>query len=249
MATEAQDAAQPAWVLHARPYRETSLLVEALTLHGGRLGFVARGVRGPRGHALRAALQPFQPLTLSLRGRGELATLAAAEVHDAALRLSGDSLLAAFYVNELVLRLLPRQLPSGEVFWRYALCLNALAEGSELAWTLRCFERDLLVLLGHAPSFEVDGIAGAAVDAQGWYRLEPERGLVPAPPGSAAAIPGRAFVALRGDQPPDAAVLREVRGVMRQLIAFQLGGRPLRTRRVLAELGAVRSAGPSPSEP
>ena len=61
---------QPAWILHARAYRETSLLVDALTLEGGRLAFIAKGVRGARAQGLRASLQPFQPLRLALTGRG-----------------------------------------------------------------------------------------------------------------------------------------------------------------------------------
>ncbi|HSM12246.1 MAG TPA: recombination protein O N-terminal domain-containing protein, partial [Lysobacter sp.] len=38
--------AQPAFVLHTRPWRETSMLVEVLSLENGRVGLIARGIRG-----------------------------------------------------------------------------------------------------------------------------------------------------------------------------------------------------------
>src|SRR6218665_1857097 len=103
--------AEPAFVLHARPWRETSLLVEVLTAEHGRVGLVARGVRGPKKHLLRAALQPLQHVRFDAVQRGELAQLHAVEAIDATPRLAGDAALAGFYVNELVLRLAPRHDP------------------------------------------------------------------------------------------------------------------------------------------
>ena len=102
---------EPAFVLHARPWRETSLLVEMLTEQYGRIGVLARGVSSPRSQALRAALQPLQWIRLTAVQRGELAQLRGAEAMDAAPRLTGDAMLAGFYINELVLRLAPRQDP------------------------------------------------------------------------------------------------------------------------------------------
>ena len=102
---------QPAYVLHARPYRETSLLLECLTREHGRLGVVARGVRGERARLRRAQLEPFQPLALGLLLRGEMATLTAVETVGAPQRLEGDAALAGLYLNELVVRLTGRQDP------------------------------------------------------------------------------------------------------------------------------------------
>ena len=100
--------AEPAFVLHARPWRETSLLVEVLSAEHGRLGLLARGVRGPRQQALRAALAPLQSIRFDAVQRGELARLTAAEAIDVAPRMQGDATLSAFYLNELTLRLAPR---------------------------------------------------------------------------------------------------------------------------------------------
>src|SRR5678810_607594 len=106
--------AEPAYVLHTRPCRESSLLVEVLSANHGRLGLLARGVQGPKRHVLRAALQPMQFIRLDAVQRGELAQLRNAEALDAMPSLPGEAMLAGFYVNELVLRLAPRQDPAPE---------------------------------------------------------------------------------------------------------------------------------------
>jgi len=230
---------QPAWILHARPYRETSLLLDALTLQQGRVGCVARGVRGARAQPLRAALQPLQPMTLRLRGSGELLMLVGADVHASALSLGPDALLSAFYVNELVLALLPRHEPMASLFWRYGECLNALAAGAALGWTLRCFERDLLAALGYALALEQEARSGHAIDAAAHYRYAPDRGALAVRSDVADAISGAALLALRGDVPPPPSLQTELRRLMREVIRWHLGGRELRSWRVIAELGSV----------
>src|SRR5579862_3562540 len=128
---------QPAYVLHSRPYRETSLLLECLTRDHGRLGVVARGVRRERARVQRAQLEPFQPLSLDLLLRGELATLQTAEHMSPPLRLMGDAGLAGLYLNELCVRLTGRQDPLPELFDAYARTLPRLAGSEPLAWSLR----------------------------------------------------------------------------------------------------------------
>jgi DNA repair protein RecO (recombination protein O) len=226
---------QPAYVLHARPYRETSLLLELLTAGQGRIGAIARGVRGARGQPLRAALQPLQPL----RGRGELPLLASAEVQGDAVALSGDALLAAFYLNELLVRLLPRADPMPSLFWRYAECLGELGSGEGLGWPLRRFERDLLQALGYALQLDVEADGETPVDPDGWYRYDPQQGPVLTRAGS-GAVPGAALLALAHDEPPTSGLLFPLRRLLRGLLAEQLGGRELRSWGLLAELGDGR---------
>ena len=225
---------QPAFVLHARPYRETSLLLELLTVHDGRVGAIARGVRGARGQPLRAALQPLQPLMVSLRGRGELPLLAMAEARGVASPLAGQGLLAAFYVNELLVRLLPRQDPQPTLFARYARLLDELAAGS-LGWTLRRFERDLLEALGYGLVLDHEADSTAPIDPQGWYRYDRERGAVPTGPGP-QAVPGAALRALADEAEPAAALLAPLRRLLRQQLADHLGSRPLHSWSLLEGL-------------
>lgn len=235
---------QPAYVLHARPWRETSLLVEVLSAEHGRMGLVARGVQGPRKHLLRAALQPLQHIRLDAVQRGELAQLAAAEALDAAPRLQGDAMLAAFYINELVLRLAPRLDPQPDLYRVYGRTRALLAQEASLAWTLRRFERDLLESLGSgldlsqdAEGGDIDPAARYVLDAeQGPRRLFSDRGR-----GERnAAATGSALLALGLDREPGAEDLASLRLALRNVLGHHLGGRGLKSWEMLGELGRLK---------
>ncbi len=231
----------PAYILHARPYRETSLLLEAFTRDHGRIGLVARGVRGTRGQSQRAVLQPMQPLLLSWGGRGELLRLNAAEPAGSAPLLAGDSLLAGFYLNELVLRLLPRGEPQPDLFWRYAECLGALGEpDAPMAWELRRFERDLLAATGYALELEAAGEGGETLDPGGRYRVDPMTGPYRVRDATAESVSGAALLALGEDRKPDAEGLRELRRLLREVLRHHLGGRELRSWQLLSDLAGAR---------
>jgi DNA repair protein RecO (recombination protein O) len=225
---------QPAYVLHARPYRETSLLLECLTRDHGRVGVVARGVRRERARLQRAQLEPFQPLALDLLLRGELATLRGAEPAGPPRRLVGDAGLAGLYINELVVRLTGRQDPLPDLFDAYARTLGRLAEATALAWQLRRFERDLLSAIGYALQLDAEADTGEPVAPEGWYRYEVEHGPVVAPARAPRAIRGSDLLDLAADRCPDVAGLAALRRLMRELIRFHLGGGELHAWRVLA---------------
>ncbi len=237
----------PAYILHARPYRETSLLLEAFTRDHGRIGVIARGVRGAKGQASRAVLQPAQPLLLAWSGRGELMRMTVAEPAGAALVLEGHALLSAFYLNELVLRLLPRGESDVALFWRYAECLGRLADGTLApGWELRRFERDLLAAAGYALDLGTEADGGQTLDPEARYRFDPVSGprQVREAATQAGTISGAALLALGEDRVPDATGLSELRRMMRDVLRHHLGGRELRSWQVLADLSAsVRGAG------
>lgn len=235
--------AEPAYVLHARPWRESSLLVEVLSEHHGRLGLVARGVQGPKRHVLRAALQPLQHIRLDAVQRGELAQLRTAEALDAAPQLHGDAALASFYLNELVLRLAPRSDPHPELYATYGETRARLGAGEPLAWTLRRFERDLLDALGFGIAFDLDG-DGVPIDPAARYRLDPEHGarrlLSDRGHGDrTSAATGRALLALAEDRMPAAEDLTGLRRALRSVLEHHLGGRGLKSWEMLAELGRL----------
>lgn len=225
---------QPAYVLHARPYRETSLLLECLTREHGRLGVVARGVRRERARLQRAQLEPFQPLALDLLLRGELATLRGAEPAGLPLRLGGDAGMAGLYINELVVRLTGRQDPYPLLFDAYARTLPRLAEPGALGWQLRRFERDLLEAIGYGLQLEAEADSGEPLAPQGWYHYQLEHGPQPCAVGAPRALRGSDLLALAADRPPDAAGLTALRRLMREVIRFHLGGGELHAWRVLA---------------
>lgn len=236
-------AGENAFVLHARPWRETSLLVEVLSEHHGRLGMVARGVQGPKRHTLRAALQPLQWIGFDAVQVGELARLNSAEALDVAPRLTGEAMLSGFYLNELTLRLAPRQDPVPELYEAYGRARTRMAAGEALGWTLRRFERDLLDALGFGFDWHHDG-DGAPIDPAARYRLDPEHGprrvLSDRGHGDrSSAATGRGLLSLADDRTPVADDLPGLRRAMREVLAHHLGPRGLKSWEMLAELGRV----------
>lgn len=224
---------QPAFVLHARPYRETSLLLECLTRDQGRIGVVARGVRSQRGRLQRSLLEPFHPLLLDLQLRGELATLRSVELAGAPQRLLGDAGMAGLYINELVVRLTERQDPHPELYAAYAQTLGRMVCEPPLAWQLRRFERDLLAALGYALQLDEDADSGEPLLAEAMYIYRPEHGPVRCRVADPHAVRGSDLLSLQEDRLPDAQGLHALRSMMRALIRFHLGGVELRAWRVL----------------
>lgn len=231
---------QPAYVLHARPWRETSLLVEVLTQEHGRLGLLARGVQGPKKQALRAALQPLQSIRFDAVLAGELAQLRRTESQDAAPRLHGQAMLAGFYINELVLRLAPRFDPLPELHEAYGQIRQRLAVGDELAWSLRRFERDLLNALGFGFDWACAS-DGQPIDPAARYRLDPQEGplrlLSERNAGERRSLAtGAALLALAEDSLPPPADLASLRPQMRVVLLHHLGGRGLKSWEMLGGL-------------
>lgn len=218
------DALHPAWLLQARPYGDTSLLVECFTRDRGRIGAIARGARGPRSKS-RSALQPFTPLLIALSGRGELHTLSRVEA-EASLPLAGERVFYGWYVNELLLKLTLRDDPHPELF--PAIARTYLALGTEAAEAaLRQFECELLQTLGFGLDWP------QAPDEATRYDWTPQQGLWPS---AAGAFSARTLAALRNGHSLAGAEAREARHLLKHLLQHALGGRRLETPRLLREM-------------
>lgn len=226
---------QPGYVLHTYPYKETSLIVEAFTRAHGRVALLARGARRPRS-AMRGMLLSFQPLQLAWSGSGELATLVRADWGGALRPLGGRGLMCAFYVNELVLRLLPREDAHEALFDHYAATIAALSAGESFPAVLRGFEKRLLGELGYAPLLDRDAASGAPIDPGGRYCYEPDRGPVRALNGADPTVSGRTLLDVAADDYTRPETRDEARQLMRTLIGQRLHGQVLHTRTVLMEL-------------
>jgi DNA repair protein RecO (recombination protein O) len=227
---------EPGYVLHTYPYMETSLIVEAFSRRFGRVPLLARGARRPRS-AMRGVLLSFHPLQLSWSGSAELANLRGAEWCGALQPLSGRGLMCGFYLNELLLRLLPREDPHEVLFDVYGECLKLLSAGGEQGAVLRSFEKRLLAELGYAPLLERDAASGAPIDPQQRYAYEPDRGPMPLQRSSPEpGVSGRTLLDLAADDYTRAETREEARGLMRMLIGQRLHGQVLHTRSVLMEL-------------
>src|SRR5688572_2315338 len=160
--------AQPAFVLHSYPFRETSLVVELVTRDFGRVAVVARGARRPRS-ALRGVLLAFQPLLVSWAGKGELHTLIRAEWHGPYQPLKGLALVCGFYLNELLLKLLARHDAHERLFDTYSDTLRALVPQADPGGVLRAFEKNLLRELGYAVTLDRDAESGHPIAAEQRY--------------------------------------------------------------------------------
>lgn len=232
---------QGAYVLHTHPYSETSLVVEVLTRDHGRLALVAKGARRPMS-ALRGRLMAFQPLEIGWFGGGEVKTLAKADWRGRPGTLRGRSLLVGYYLNELLLKLLPREDPHPGLFLAYGETLEALGGPASDAVVLRRFEKALLQELGYGLTLETEAGTGRPVDPRHRYRYVIERGPVPVSddgsvgPEEGESIFGKTLLDLASGALDDPRSLGESRTLMRRLLAHYLGGQALQSRRVFMEL-------------
>jgi DNA repair protein RecO (recombination protein O) len=232
---------QPAFVLHSYPFRETSLIVESFTRSQGRVALVARGARRPRS-PLRGALLAFQPLLLSWSGRTELRTLLKAEWQGGYEPLTGLSLICGFYVNELVLRLVPRDDPHEALFDIYRDTLGGLGRANDQAAALRRFEKSLLHELGYGLMLDCDAETGAPIVAERPYTYVIERGPVARRSGATengVELTGQTLLDLRADNYGNPVTQQQSKALMRTLITHLLGDRVLHTRQLLRDLHAL----------
>jgi len=179
---------QPAYVLHHRPYRDTSRILELFTRDFGRVSVFARGARGARrsGAALTSTLQPFNRLLLSWMGRGEAGRLTDAEFDGPASGLPPQHLVSGFYLNELLMKLFARHDGHAEVFAFYDETITALKTEVDALRPLRLFEKRLLDALGYGLALDREAVTGAPLEAQAMYYYRIEQGAVRAPdPGAA----------------------------------------------------------------
>jgi DNA repair protein RecO (recombination protein O) len=169
---------EPTFVLHQYPWSESSLILEVFTRQHGRLAVAAKGVKRPTS-SFRPVLLPLQPLSLNIGGEGEIRTLKAAEWMGGHVMPAGEALLSGLYLNELVLRLLPRDDPHPALFDNYRQTVQMLAQGGEtaVAPALRAFELIMLRELGVLPSLSQQTLSLQATAPESWYDLVPEAGL------------------------------------------------------------------------
>jgi DNA repair protein RecO (recombination protein O) len=234
------------YVLHSYPYRETSLILQVWTEKHGRLGLVAKGARRPKS-ASRAVLVPFQPLALDWFGRGELRTLKTAEPSAPATPLAGQSLLSAFYLNELLLKLTHRDDPHEELFKAYDEAMGALrlisreGKGTSVEPVLRLFELRLLQELGYALELGHEVRSRAPIVAEREYLYVVEQGPVAAsevgePPANAVRVRGTTLLDLEDRRLESPSTIAEAKQLMRLLINHSLNGQELVTRAMVREL-------------
>lgn len=255
--------AQPAYVLHAYDWSESSLILDLYTREEGRVVAVAKGAKRPYSQ-LRSVLLPFQCVSVQLSrskadaAEDEVRTLRSAEWAAGSAVLPASALLGAYYLNELLMKFLPRGAVQSELFAHYHAVLRALSdEASDLQSTLRAFELLLLQDLGLLPDLAHDALGGGLVQPSAPYTWRPELGLVQAGAEDEALL-GQQWIALQAAlmagsmgslQQACQGSRSALRVLLRRALAHHLGGAPLRTRELmqsLRRLGAWTPTGASP---
>ncbi|MGB1447506.1 MAG: DNA repair protein RecO, partial [Arenicellales bacterium] len=134
---------EPGFVLHWRPYSESSLLLELYSRSYGRITAIAKGARGKKS-PYRGTLRPFALITLGWSGKGEVKTLTQGEWAGPGAALAGSGLFCGFYLNELLIKFLHRYDPHERLFDRYWQCIHELLNEGDQECALRYFEKVLL---------------------------------------------------------------------------------------------------------
>jgi DNA repair protein RecO (recombination protein O) len=237
MSSQQRIQQQSAFILHHRPFRDSSQILDVLSRDHGKLALVARGSRGAHSR-LKGVLRPFMPLSMSWSMKSDLGTLTGAEVNGPPLRLSGDALLSGYYVNELILHFLHRHDPQPDVFDAYAHTIRSLAvAGDDVAPCLRQFEVELLRQIGYALSLDYEYGSHSALQAEQHYEYRVEQGPVAVSRTEGHLVfPGEMLAAIAAQRFHEPDVLRAASRLLREVIGFHLGGKELKSRKVLLDI-------------
>ena len=222
----------PSFILHRRSYRETSLLLDVFSRDYGRLNMVAKGVRR-RGNQQAELIQPYQCLQIAWSGKGELMTLTNVEPDKSPYVLAGPDLLAGFYVNELLVRMLHLHEAHPELFEIYEKSLSGLASKNvQQQVVIRIFEKHLLHNTGYGLVLDHDVLLKTEIDAETEYFYQADRGPSVTRPASDDFIKlsGKTLIALNHEELDNEMTLREAKFLMRYILKRHLGSRPLASR-------------------
>jgi DNA repair protein RecO (recombination protein O) len=233
---------QAAWILHHRPFRDSSRILDILSRDHGRLSLVSRGSRSARSK-LAGILRPFMPLQLSWVIRSDLGTLTGAEIQGAPISLTGDALLSGYYVNELLLLMLHQHDPQPDIFSKYADTISRLAGRADVAPVLRHFEMELLRMLGYALNLDHDTAGEGSLQPKAQYEYRPEQGPVPVSDRCGPMVfTGAELAAIQRQEFSDPVVLKNAGRLLRRVIAYHLDGKELKSRKVMKEIKRATDA-------
>lgn len=222
---------QPAFILHGRNFRDTSRLLDVFTEDYGRINLVAKGARSARSK-LQGILEPFKPLLVSWSGKGEVQTLTGAESVKNNIDLSGKQIMSAYYINELIQRLITQHDPHPELFNLYKNTLAEFKDNDE-EHVLRCFETNLLIEIGYALNLNVDITTGEPVDHHQMYYYDIESGPINTKDCDIAdrlTVSGQTLLDMSEQNYSNLTSKKEAKQLMRIILSHHLGDNPLKTR-------------------
>ncbi len=232
-----QRHSQSAWILSTRAYRDTSVIADCFTLNYGRVSVIAKGAKQSRSR-YRGLLQPFYGIQLSwIEGHSDLFTLVdIEELPQETVSLAGTALYCGFYINELITRLLHLHDPHPLLYEVYSHTLRQLlhSNDSTIKHRLRIFEKRILQSIGYALVLNYDSESGEAIQADSLYHYIPEVGPVASMKyDSGFKLRGSTLLALDSEQHLDSHGENEGRYLLRFMLKYYLGEKPLKSRELL----------------
>jgi DNA repair protein RecO (recombination protein O) len=225
---------EPAFVLHRRPYSNTSYILELFTANHGRMAALARSARGLKSR-YKGKLELFSPMWVSWSGQRELKVLGDIELNQMPYLLSGEALWCGFYLNELLLRLLHREDAYQRLFAHYQDTLASLQSCHCLQRVLRRFEKNLLDELGYGLPWHQTVETSEPLEADKTYIYLPDRGFSSQFIESTVTFSGKNLLAFRDDDFSEEAVLRDAKRLMQLALGHLLGSKPLKSRELFAK--------------
>jgi DNA repair protein RecO (recombination protein O) len=236
MPTKKRIQNQSAWILHHRPFSNSSMILEIITFKHGRISLIAKGSRSAKSK-FRGLLRPFMPLNISWFARTNLGTLTEAEIQDAPISLAGDALISGYYMNELLLKLLHKDDPQLDVFSLYSETIKKLSLTNQIAPLLRQFEIKLLELIGYALNLIEVVDSQIAINSSSYYEYKPDMGLfmVENKQGAMTFL-GSQLQSIQKQNFECEDTLRCANRLLKNIISYQLGGKKLMTRKVIEEM-------------
>tara|TARA_B100000959_G_scaffold284702_1_gene357086 strand:+ start:1629 stop:2357 length:729 start_codon:yes stop_codon:yes gene_type:complete len=229
---------EPAYLIHQRPFSESSQIINLFSRHFGRVDLIAKGSKRPKSK-FKSFLQPFMPILVSWSGRSQLKTLRSIDLNtQRKTTLPNKQLMSAFYLNELILSLLITMDPYPDLFDCYALTIDKLSDVDFSESVLRTFEIKLLSQIGYAINFQTEGMSSNYIDAEQVYRFVVEEGFVRSHSTTPhdSLIKGSIIKAIdRGDYSTPQ-VLKAAKRITRKSIKYHLSGKELNTKKVFKSI-------------
>lgn len=170
---------EEAYILHTRSFSDTSIIAEVFTRYHGRVSVLAKGAKNPKSKFF-GYLIPFKFLRIITSGKSDLKTLNEVDTNQATLyEQSSHSVYSHLYINELIIKILPKDLPNIELFNLYHQFIQTFNSSEFQETSLREFELDLLDVLGFGINFDTDSKDNKKFEDDQKYHFVVEKGFYP----------------------------------------------------------------------
>ena len=220
------------FLLHQRSYGETSIIADVFTQKSGKISFIAKGAKKPKSKFF-GYLVPFQKLKITYSGRSELKTLTSID-RDLASNSNTFSKVSysLLYINELLMKLLPKDAKHDELFVLYDEFLKKINKNNNLEISLRHFELDLLDMLGYGFDYDSEIDSNEPIEAELSYVFVSERGFRKS---NSSSFKGKDILSIKKRKLEDVP-LKYLKEITTKAIGICLEGKDLTSRKIFKSI-------------